>query len=468
MASITFPATLRIERRVIGTTVIMAAATALGALFRFYELGKWSFWIDEMITLRQAESLTALDVVREPAFRAFIGSALDLFGSSEWSARLVPALVGVITIPALYLIARRLFDKEIALTASLLLAISPWHIYWSQNARFYTIILLLYTAALFAFYVGIEEDRPGYLIAAGALLFLAARERDFAMFLIPVAGAYLAGILLFRFERPSGLNRRNIALMGAIGIGVTLLIAGPYMGNPTQWSDTFNLINTNPLWILSGVMFYIGVPVVILSVFGGAYLLHSRNRPALLLILSAIIPLVAVMGLSLVQYAANRYMFMTLPSYLILASVAVWELFRRSDQVGRVMATGVLTLLIVTSLSEDVLYYRYQNGNRDDWRSALEVVKSGMGPSDRVISSAPNVASYYLGAPVTSMANLDLEALKRSEVPIWFVEDMNAAGKFPAVHQWMTKNAELVANLDVHVRARNFLMRVQYYDPADG
>ncbi len=468
MSSITIPAALRTERKVFTTTLAVTAATALGAALRFYKLGQWSFWIDEMITLRRAEPLTAMDIFREPASRALIGSALDLFGTSEWSARLVPALVGVITIPALYLIVRRMADQEVALIASLLLAISPWHIYWSQNARFYAILLLLYTIALFAFYVGIEENRPGYLIIAGAMLFLAARERPIAMFLLPVAGAYLGGILLFRFERPSGLNWRNVALLSAMGLGLALLITGTFIDTPTQWSDAFSRINTNPLWILSGVVFYVGVAVIVLAAFGGAYLLHLRDRAALLLTLSAIIPLVMVMGLSLLQYAANRYMFMTLPSYLILAGVAVWELFRRSDQVGRLIATGVLTLLVVTSLSEDVLYYRFQNGNRDDWRGALQVVKSRMQPGDLVVSSAPNVASYYLGAPVMSLENFDLEALDQSEEPIWFVEDMNAAGRYPAANQWMTKNAELVANLDVHVRARNFLMRVRYYDPADG
>ena len=126
----------------------------------------------------------------------------------------------------------------------------------------------------------------------------------------------------------------------------------------------------------------------------------------------------------------------------------------------------MLTVLVVKSRSEDVLYYRFQNGNRDDWRGALQVVKSRMEPGDLVISSSPNVASYYLGAPVLGFENFDLEAPDESGAPTWFVADMNAKGRYPATYQWMTNNADLVANLDVHVRARNFLMRVYYLDPA--
>jgi hypothetical protein len=36
---------------------------------------------------------------------------------------------------------------------------------------------------------------------------------------------------------------------------------------------------------------------------------------------------------------------------------------------------GVLMILVLTALSEDVLYYRYQNGNREDWRPAIEFVE---------------------------------------------------------------------------------------------
>lgn len=446
--------------------VAVAATTTLAAALRFYRLGQWSFWIDEVITVRQAEPLTALDVVRESAFRALIGSALDLFGTSEWSARLIPALVGVITVPVLYAVTRRLYGSEVALLATLMLAVSPWHIYWSQNARFYTIVLLLYTTALFAFYIGLEENQPGYLAVGGALLFLGARERDFVMFLMPVLAAYFGGIMILRFERPSGFTLRNVLLVSLLGIGVALLIANPYVRDPGQWTETFELINTNPLWIFAGVIFYVGVPTTVLAAFGGAYLISDKGRAALLLGLSAIIPLVGVGALSLVQYAANRYMFVTLPSYLVLAAVAIWELIRRSDRVGRLMAAGVLALVVLGSLSEDVLYFRYQNGNRDDARGALQVVRSRMDPGDWVIASAANVARYYLGAPVTSMEAVDPEQLDGSDRAIWFVEDMNAADRFPEVHQWMSRNARLVANLDVHVRARNFVMRVHYYNPS--
>ena len=96
-------------------------------------------------------------------------------GPSEWSARLVPSLIGILTIPLLYLLLRRCLPLPGALFTILLLALSPWHLYWSQNARFYTLLFLFFNLGLLFFYLGIEEDRPWHLLAALVLFGLAAR-----------------------------------------------------------------------------------------------------------------------------------------------------------------------------------------------------------------------------------------------------------------------------------------------------
>lgn len=465
MSSIATSAALRVDRKVISQTALVVGITLIGVALRLYQIGDWSFWIDEMITVQAAQGLTAWDVTQYPAFLAFVGAAMGILGTSEWSARLIPAIVGVLTIPALYLISRRMFDEKVALIAVLLLALSPWHIYWSQNARFYTIVLLLFTTALFAFYVAIEDDRPSYLVISGALLFLAARERVFAMFLVPIAGLYLVLVYILPFEKPKGLTRRNVVLLLMLGGGLTLLFSLPFLQIPSQWTETFDRINTGPLWLASGVAFYVGIPAIVIGAFSGMYLLQRKDRAALLLVIAAIIPLAGVMFLSLVQYAANRYVFMTLPSYLILAAVGVRELIKRSDPGVRLMAAGLLTVLVLTSLSENVLYYQYQNGNRDDWKGAFEILRAEMQPGDLVVSSDPRLSDYYLGRSTVGMQGLALEVLESAATPVWLVEDMNTAQRFPEIANWIDQNAELVVNLDVHVRARNFVMRVYSYTP---
>ena len=60
---------------------------------------------------------------------------------------------------------------------------------------------------------------------------------------------------------------------------------------------------------------------------------------------------------------------------------------------------------------------------------------------------------------------MDLASIEKNKNRVWFVEDMVAQQIFPDVHNWLRENTQQVANLDVHIQARNFKMRVYLYDP---
>jgi len=200
--------------------VWLAVITLFAAALRFYRLGEWSFWIDEIFTINHALShfsTTELLLKNIPPFRNWIplsvimdAQVLKLGGINEWSARLTPAIIGILTIPILYLPTRKIFGSHRALISVLLLAVSPWHLFWSQNARFYSALMLFYTLALFAFHFGIEEDKPGYLLIFFVLLYLAASERLSALFIFPVVLIYLVALWILKFDKPKGMNFRNL------------------------------------------------------------------------------------------------------------------------------------------------------------------------------------------------------------------------------------------------------------------
>ncbi len=60
--------------------------------------------------------------------------AIDLFGKSLLGLRATSAILGALTVPALYFLARTLFDRKVALVAALLLATFPVHIHFSRIA----------------------------------------------------------------------------------------------------------------------------------------------------------------------------------------------------------------------------------------------------------------------------------------------------------------------------------------------
>jgi uncharacterized membrane protein len=106
-------------------------------------------------------------------------------GSEEWVLRLPSALVGLLSIYLLYRLGSALFDRLTGLAAALLLAVSPFHVWYSQEARMYALVgLLCLGAGLFAWralrgnrfldwlVLGLLEGLVLWIESAGIWLFL--------------------------------------------------------------------------------------------------------------------------------------------------------------------------------------------------------------------------------------------------------------------------------------------------------
>lgn len=453
------PSGRRLEIQLGWEYLILALITAVAAFLRFYRLGDWSFWGDEVFSLGNK-----VDGFFRSTSVSLIHATTAALGTNEWTARLGPAIIGTFSIPLLYFPTRRVLGPGTALISAGLLAVSTWHIYWSQNARFYALLLLLYTFALLVFYLAFEEDRPWFIILSLILLGLAAKERLLALFFLPVVLVYLVLLRLLPFEKPRGLNLKNVALFLTPCILLGAFFAIPFLRDLPEWLRGFSRVNNNPFWLMSGTFYYMGLPTVILAGFGSIYFLLKKNRAALLLAIAAILPVVSIMLISFFQYTANRYVFVCLTSWIMLAALATNEFFKSSRGNARILASGVLAILMLGSFSETALYYGFQHGNRDNWKAAFEVVNNQRQPDDLIVSANPAVAEYYLGETVIGFQRLKDRELPGSE-RVWFVEDLNTREMYPEEYAWMVQNARQVANFDNHVQARNYVMRVYLYEP---
>ena len=446
--------------------VLLTGVTLLAVVLRFYKLGEWSFWVDEISMIGRAVDFPNIPLFSRSATLAVMHYFLNWSGVDEWSARLIPSLIGMISIPVLYFPIRKIFDPWVALISVLLLAVSPWHLYWSQNARFYTSLLLFFNLSLLFFYLGMEKDRLWYLILSICFLGLAFFERHIALFLGPVMVGYLVLLKLLSFELPVGLRFRNIGVL-SLPVLVCAPIAAPAFFNMTvDFVESYaELAQNSPFWTLAGSLYYIGIPTLIAGCLGLVFLYLQKNRAFLILGLGALIPMAATFVLSFFTYTANRYIFISLVCWLVLAAVGAAELIKQSQGTVRFLAAGMLLVLFFVPMSENTLYYQYQNGNRANWRAAVELVKQRKEDGDRVVSSKRAIAEYYLGEHVTSYNFVDLPDLDKSQTKVWFIVDNSGEVADPKFTQWIRRNATLVEVFDTHVEARNFRMRVYRYDP---
>jgi mannosyltransferase len=443
--------------------ILLILITLLAALLRLYHLGTWSFWWDELNTIRDGINFWDIDILNRTPFRFLNYLVISNLEINEWNTRILPALVGILTLPILYFPVKKIFDKDIALLSTFFLAISPWHIYWSQNARFYTTLLLFYTLAKLLFYIAFEEDKPLLLIISMVFMGMAVIERFTSVVIGGVIGLYIVLLVFLQFKRPRGLNLKNILILTLPSlIGIVVLGINIY-GDLTGFNDGW--INNNPFWLVASVVYYIGIPVIFIGTIGAIDQVFKKNRAALLLLLNAMLPILGLAIISTFMYTANRYIFITLTSWLILAAVGVKELLTNSGGYAKLFGLGVLGILIFSPLSEDMLYFRYQNGNRDDWKAAFNFIERHKQPNDLVVSSNPAIGDYYLGDKTIGMAKFNPDSIGHMEDRIWFVEDFNAEEKWPQLHDWIIKNTSLLGVFDVSLQARVFTMRVYLYEP---
>ncbi|MEM7587326.1 MAG: glycosyltransferase family 39 protein, partial [Acidobacteriota bacterium] len=160
---------------------VLALIFALGAYLRLVDLTGPSLWLDEIIHLQVTRSLAD-----EPWYQHALGVSevagvtengplyyrLQIWGQKlapgELGVRLFPAIVGILTLPLMAVTARRIGGPHLAVVATLLLAVSPLHVYFSREGRPY---YLLMTLTLWLLYALLQRgSRTGTALAVSGCL----------------------------------------------------------------------------------------------------------------------------------------------------------------------------------------------------------------------------------------------------------------------------------------------------------
>ena len=161
---------------------------------------------------------TAVDI-HPPLYYLLLHFWIRLFGPSVVSVRSLSVLIGTVTLPFLYLVAKRLTGPVGALLATFLLAMSPFHVYYSQEVRMYALVTLLGLAAtFFTLQWDLARERwgtwLGYVLAATAALY----TQYYAGFLLLALNL----VILARWRGYRHPIRRLVSWFSAQGV-VTLL-----------------------------------------------------------------------------------------------------------------------------------------------------------------------------------------------------------------------------------------------------
>jgi mannosyltransferase len=450
------------EHRAPGWTFLLAM-TLLAAVLRLYRLGDQPFWLDEIQTwrmIRPEAGLRFWEQMREgiqgPLYLAVLWPLARVGGNLEFLLRLPAAIAGVITVPILGLAIGRLWNRRSGQLAALLLALSPFHVWYSQEARGYAFVILFTVAASLLFLRMAERGpTPGgvlvmillwacaiwsslsalFLWAAEALTWLiwvrGESRRDRLLWLLAFGGALVPAIpwilqatgvvavdrLLPGAETGAALRGETTFTPLAYGYTFFSLLygfsLGPSLREMHQLDRLQILLHEWPVLAPAAI-------VAICALVAG--LLALRRREYLLLWLLVPVAAVTLLAWRNVKTFNPRYVAVILPWMLGLAAAGIARLERRRGA----FLGGALILLFLISLSG---YYHSERYAKEDLRGAAALVTARAAPGEIVFLPVglPPFLYYYDGAaPVR--ANWDFIARRtRSELTAFLTEYLAGA-----------------------------------------
>ncbi len=372
---------------------MLALALVLAAL-RFWKLGSWSLWYDEALSLSDAlddQEMGMMNPLGYLCYRlAFSGLEVR---PSEFMLRLPAAIFGFLSVPLVYASFRPLVPARQAATAALFVAASQWHLYWSQNARFYTLELDLAVIGGALALGGLTLDSTARVALGLIVLAAAALAHPSAAFLLcgVLVGPWIArGLGLGPSAPPPGPWRVLVAA------GALLVLIGAPWGSQV-WGMWVERKAASPAHFVVTLGFYV-TPFLGAGALLGAWL-ALRRRAAFdgLVFFTLAVALVAAALASIFARMSAQYAFWALPWIALLAAAPAGAEQRRGfTQIPRAFSTGYVALLLLPALASIGLYFTAGYGDRPRWKEAYAYVQEQSEPGDLILGMDAPVGEYYL------------------------------------------------------------------------
>ncbi len=428
----------------------------LGFTLRIWGLNAQSLWRDEVDSLRFA-TMSLADYLAQfslsgqngPLYFLLLRGWIALSGSqAAFSLRFGSVLWGVLSVALLYALMRRLRGPATARRAALLLALSPYAIWYAQEVRMYTWVPFLILLALYSLERACSQPRwTWWLLVLGATS-LAFYSHILAALMVPVEVGW------FVWRGWSNRRARPGALLVLAGLTLPYLPLAawqlPYALMPRQtgypalsaWAMASILLTA---WG-SGISNPLALPAVLgfsgLGMLGLVALWVQKDRR----LAASLLGWVALPWLLLALTSlrgpifTDRYLIWCMPGFYGLVAIGLEALSAHRPRLARVL----LLLMLVTDAA--ALITQTNTPIKPQFREATSYLREHYATEDRLLFQIPynhHVVRYYWGAdfpphleaPYTnyrapdgsyaydmSYVDLELSRLGLRGRRIWFIE----------------------------------------------
>jgi uncharacterized membrane protein len=345
--------------------ILLVAAT-----LRLYNLGAASFWFDEMLTITlSSESLAKIPaVVRQseqtpPLLHYVMHVWLGRFGLSEFWVRLPFAVFGTLAVWATYLLGKTLFGPREGLVAALLMTVSGFQIAYSQEARVYSLLLLMALLSSLAFVKLLREggwqNQVAYVLATGVLywthlhaVFIVAAQQVTWLFLVLTS------------KTPANPDRPRISPWRWILLSLcSVALFAPWIPTVVHWlrnvSHGFWIPTMGPGFLPHVYVLFAGsaVGLLITLLLAGWGIFRTPERWKLVFLISlALLPVVVpyVASLLLRPLFVHRYGITAAASLFLLAGRGLTALPNRRAQAVLLTAMVALSAFSIPAVRREV------------------------------------------------------------------------------------------------------------------
>lgn len=381
---------------------------AIGLLLRSFNLNQ-SLWLDEATqVLLSKDSLNNIIFSHGADFHPPLSYLLlhfwTYFSEFDIWLRLLSVIFGVLTIWIIYAFSLRVFNKNTAGLSALLLAIAPYHIYYSQEIRMYSEATLFAVISMCSFYLLTQEKKfitsliyilsslaliythyDGFFLFAAQLIYLIFFQKKLLAFFLKrflfILLFWLPWLPIFLTQLKAGSNIDKY-LPGWRNI----LSLSFYKSIPlTFFKFSFGRIDFDNQFI------YIIVAFIIFSFFGTVLykaIRRIKTREEVLVALWFVVPLACAWLISLkVPIDQPFRILFILPAFYILLAKGLLS-FKKYALFFHCSAIGI-------SLIGLSLYYFNPKYSREDWKGASKFVLDNSTSKTLVVFAWPSPFPPY-------------------------------------------------------------------------
>ncbi|MFB0538269.1 MAG: glycosyltransferase family 39 protein [Anaerolineae bacterium] len=455
--------------------VLILSLIILAFALRVYQLDAKSIWLDESHSLNRA-TLDLLSVASSkqifgdriiqdktphlPFYFIVLHFLIKLAGDSDFTLRFLSVIFGVLTVPLIYFMGKKLCrgHARVGLWAALLATFSPFYLWYSQEARMYTLLVFLGLLSVYCLLRAIGEDKAGwyatYAVTATAMLYTS-----------------LSSFGMFAFEGLLGLlaawKRRRWVILAVFVIILLALLPGlwprlVWVGPERPQLEEYNYWPRILLDILNSLNFGLSLDpsrltlpnlaLLVIFIIGLLSLVWDRpfdaaqDRPfdaaqgkaqrgldsSLLLLGYVSIPIISLyLASQLLQpmYRGSRYLIIISPAYYLGLAAGLLTIKRRA----RLIFLLCLSLILGGMLLSDYNYFFSPDYHKEDYRSVARHVEEHSQVGDVIVGASFDSGAfrhYYRGhlpmvwlpRPGKDMVT-DMQEMARQYDRIWLLSD---------------------------------------------